>query len=86
MKDARFFERKCFLIGFKEFEKVIQEITEDNTIKIESDYPVLSCYSRANDYAYEEEELKELVEEHLQIDITSICKFTDLEEIYFITN
>ena len=33
MKDTRFFKRECFLIDFKSFENLMQELKDDNTIK-----------------------------------------------------
>lgn len=84
MKDTRFFERKCLLIGFKTFERVMQEITGDKTVEIEKDYPVLSCYSRENDCAYEEDEIKDMIGNYLETNITSVMMLADLEEIYFI--
>ena len=84
MTDTRFFKRACLLIGFEAFEKVMQEITDDNTVKIERDYPVISCYSQENDCAYEEDEIKDMIGDYLGTSITSVMMLADLEEIYFI--
>ena len=84
MNDTRFFKRKCLLIGFETFERVMQEITGDKTVEIEKDYPVLSCYSRENDYAYDEDEIKDMIGNYLSVSITAVMMLSDLEEIYFI--
>jgi len=86
MKDYRFFERKCFLIDFHSFEDVMQNLLDDRTIKIERDYPVLSCYSSGYDCGYDEDEIMQRIGDYLGVNIIAAFPLMDLEEIYFVTD
>lgn len=86
MKDYRFFKRECFLIDFEPFENVMQELLDDRTIKIERDYPVLSCYSEGYDCGYDEDEIMQRVGDYLGVNIIAAFPMMDLECIYFVTD
>lgn len=83
-QETRFFERKCLLIGFDAFEAVMQELLDDCTVRIERGHPVLACYSRGNDRAYDEDEILERIGDHLGKQLTCALPLVDMEEIYFV--
>ena len=82
----RFSERECFLIDFKSFENLMQELKDDNTIKIERDYPCLSCYSSEYDDCYDEDEIMERLSDYLGKKIIGCFPMMDAEQIYFISD
>lgn len=85
MKDYRFFERNCLLIGFKDFEQVMQELFDDRTIRcMQTQYPYLYCYSPGADVCYDEEEIVQRMETYLGKRITATFMILDAEEIYFV--
>ena len=86
MNDTRFFKRECFLIDFKSFENLMQELKDDNTIKIERDYPCLSCYSSGYDDCYDEDEIMERLSDYLGKKIIACFPIMDAEQIYFISD
>lgn len=83
-KKTRFFERKCHLISFEAFEKVMQELLDDATIKIEKEYPCLSCYSSNSDCGYDEDEIIDRIGHHLGKNIIRAFPVFDEEYIYFV--
>lgn len=85
-KDTRFFKRDAFLIDFKSFTNVMQEILDDSTLVLEEDYPTLSFYSSWYDCGYEEEEILERISDYLNVKIIACYILKDLEEIYFISS
>lgn len=84
MKETRFLNRKCYLIDFDGFEEIMREIYEDEAIKIERDYLVLSCYSSSKDCCYDEEEIMKKIGKHLNKNIIHCLPIYDLEYVYFI--
>ena len=82
MTDSRFFERKCCIIGYDAFEQVMQELLDDKTIRVEREYPCLSCYSDGFDCGYGEDEIVERMELYLERKIIAV--FKDETEIFFI--
>jgi hypothetical protein len=86
MNDTRFLNRKCLLIDFHSFENVMQELLDDSSLKIERDYPVLSCYSEGYDCGYDEDEIKQRIGDYLGVNIIAAFPLMDLEEIYFVTD
>lgn len=79
--ETRFFARNAILISYDAFEQVMREITQDNTIRLERDYPVLSCINE-NDRVFEESEIVGILEHYLGRRITTAFKVD--EGIYFI--
>ena len=86
MNDTRFIKRESFLIDFKSFENLMQELKDDNTIKIERDYPCLSCYSSEYDDCYDEDEIMERLSDYLGKKIIACFPIMDAEQIYFISD
>lgn len=82
--ETRFFDRKCSLISFAAFEEVMQELLDDRTIRIERDYPVLSCYSSDSDCCYDEDEILDIISHHLNKNFIRAIPIYDTEYIYFI--
>ena len=82
MRDNRFFERRCCIIGYDALQNVMQELLDDKSIKIEKEYPVLSCYSVGFDCGYDEDEIIERLELYLERRIIAV--FKDEEEVFFI--
>ena len=85
-EETRFFERKAFLIDFKSFTQVMQELLDDSTLEIEEDYPTLSMYSEGYDTIYEQDEIMERIGAHLKTNIIACCLYYDLEVIYFVSD
>ncbi len=82
MKDSRFSEEKCCIIGYDAFEEVMQELLDDKSIKVEREYPCLSCYSTERRCGYEEGEIVERLESHFDRRIMEV--FKDETKIFFI--
>ena len=82
MMDKRFFERRCCIIGYDALQNVMQELLDDKSIRIEKEYPVLSCYSDGFDCGYDEDEIIGRLE--LYLDRRIIAVFKDETEVFFI--
>jgi len=84
--ETRFFKRAAFLTNFDCFEKVMQELLDDSSLKIEKEYPVLSMYSEGSHHVYDEDEITDIIGNYLGINIIGYFMYVDLEEICFVSD
>ena len=78
MKDYRFFKRNCFVIDFKNFEEVMQELLDDRTIHIDREFHELVIYSSGYDCDYEVEEINDRIANYLKVEV--MYSFVDFYE------